>query len=64
MPRQDYQILVVDRIQCHSDIRRDLDNGGEVEDPAEEADPARKETNNPTPLSAGGQGRPVVHTAS
>jgi len=49
VPRLDYEIRVVDRIQCHGDISSDLNDSGKVEDPAEEADPAREEANNPTP---------------
>jgi hypothetical protein len=64
VPGLDNQIRVVDRVQGHGDVGRDLDDGGEVEDPAKEADPACKEPNRPAPLWAWGEGRPVIDAAS
>lgn len=63
VPWLNHEIGVVDRVKGYSDVGSDLDDCSKVEDPAEEADPTGKETNNTTPLWTRGEGRPMVNTA-
>jgi len=64
MPRLYLKPWVENNVELRRDIRGDADNGGEVEDPAEEVQPAGEETEDAAPARvARGQGGPVVDAA-
>ena len=64
MPWFNIQVWVIDRIKSDGNIGGDLNDSSEIKDPAEETNPTREESNNPTPFRAWREGRPVVDTAS
>ena len=64
MPRFDYKIGMEDGIHLYSYIGRDRDDGSQVEDPAEEVQGAREETNDTAITRTRGNGSPVIDTSS
>lgn len=58
----DIGVLMVHDVEVHGDVGGDLQEGGEIEHPSVEVDPAGEETEHAAPFRACSDSRPVVYT--
>lgn len=63
VPLLDYVERVVEEVHLYTELRHDIGNGREIEEPAEEVEPPSVETEHAAIFGAGGDGRPVIDAA-